>query len=892
MPRVPNASDAGLGQLRTQPDAVAPVRLSVGADDFGARQGRNMQRLGNAADGLAQAMIKREAELAERDQRSAVLAKKQELDRFATKMESEILLTEENATLEFGNAGRGGEPVKGALQHFMAEVKAEGARLRDLLPDDRSRELFDQIASAGHEERSLRVANHEVQQGRRRYVRLERAEQDGLVNGLQYSPEAMADTLKKGVEIAERLTRLNRWDEDRKQEEIRQFSRRVHEAALGQLVNGGRFSEALSFLDQHGEGFEEDVRTEWSDRIRNEEQEQAIEDGVAAIFAGSGTVEEHLEQLRDEPDRVKRDRMSRRLVEMYDHWEELQLTERLQAGWAYYEAISEGRNDEAQALRLRLSPEDRVGVEALRRKMASGQPPQTNWGLKAFLDEVDPQDFSRLSLFRVIDQFSPDVVQSLIERQQQPGGDVANPETIARGVLRQRGVTGARAARIAWDVSRQLPQHLPVAGQMLRQVTDLIELSLLSDLDTSSGDAGAAGQTQVLEASGDDALTGDDGHDTITGGAGDDVLRGGSLSESDGQDGPLFPLRRYRQDFALRPGETESDWGKRLYEDFHSDATTVAEKLAIYDALSDFGAEDEATHIAWLQGVREDAHLTAALAPDQVQAQYKDFFQSNPEADVTDLPFANQLHYFVGPDGRVYDKTADSLRKSRARNFLRELDVKGLYQLTGQRMKEIGIEATFREMQALGRDDLPYAWLAAIPVGGHRAGRVFKKPRKVRRLEAEEKASKARMEEEERSKAEREIVLPRFSRMTGAPIKRGEFEELENGQTVDPHRLATFQDSAFSTFKDHRTIARLVVDLRRDGPENVGIPPVRVMLHGNMAYALDHRRLIAYRIAGVPVKIRKAAKSELGKDNRKKLQQTKGSTSVRIRHGSRRTGAR
>ncbi len=63
------------------------------------------------------------------------------------------------------------------------------------------------------------------------------------------------------------------------------------------------------------------------------------------------------------------------------------------------------------------------------------------------------------------------------------------------------------------------------------------------------------------------------------------------------------------------------------------------------------------------------------------------------------------------------------------------------------------------------------------------------------------------------------------------------------------------------------------------------IPPVRIGEVNGEVYTLDHRRLVAFREAGVPITYRKASARELKRETRGKTTSKDNGLSVKIRKG-------
>jgi len=115
---------------------------------------------------------------------------------------------------------------------------------------------------------------------------------------------------------------------------------------------------------------------------------------------------------------------------------------------------------------------------------------------------------------------------------------------------------------------------------------------------------------------------------------------------------------------ARKPGEDRQDFLARIGNVFGNPKSSTPEgRATALAALEADLAKDPASRDALIQGVRLDAHESAARASDNVQQAYDDYQKDTPGAPRTELPTGGVLDakYFVGPDGQIYEKTKSHL---------------------------------------------------------------------------------------------------------------------------------------------------------------------------------------------------------------------------------------
>ena len=110
--------------------------------------------------------------------------------------------------------------------------------------------------------------------------------------------------------------------------------------------------------------------------------------------------------------------------------------------------------------------------------------------------------------------------------------------------------------------------------------------------------------------------------------------------------------------------------------------------------------------------------------------------------------------------------------------------------------------------------------------------------------------------------------LPAVSR-TINPMTGEEFEKLPRAGMVDPKRIRTAQDSADRVFRAQETDrpAKSILETTNEligNPQKASeIDPIRIFELDGKVYTLDHRRLVAHRLADVPIRYRKATSAEV-----------------------------
>lgn len=138
------------------------------------------------------------------------------------------------------------------------------------------------------------------------------------------------------------------------------------------------------------------------------------------------------------------------------------------------------------------------------------------------------------------------------------------------------------------------------------------------------------------------------------------------------------------------------------------------------------------------------------------------------------------------------------------------------------------------------------------------------------------------------NKAADGIKLPKISK-TESPFGRKDFDSLPNTGFVDPNRIRTMQDKIKAEFKDGRSVEQMANDLKTGNIQPSDVEPIRIAIIDGKAFTLDHRRLVAHRLAGWKVKYRKAAADEVRRalKNRKMTTHDSG-MSISIELGRRR----
>ncbi len=263
---------------------------------------------------------------------------------------------------------------------------------------------------------------------------------------------------------------------------------------------------------------------------------------------------------------------------------------------------------------------------------------------------------------------------------------------LAEGWLAIPDGPGAAKARI--DLLRQdllsLPAELRAAGQatlerMLSGGTAAGPLgSIVAALeDNRLGDAYAAAATTQPTTKDTPGLVqlADSGQIASDAEVGDDANGGtgyqgdGTKSGSDSQHG--IPSEAIAEDPELptwlagnrrQAGEDEVEWSRRVGKAF-DEATTPLRRLALYEQiLEEIGiprqglvwpvhGEDDAEALMRVQGLQDDAWLRARPAPEEAQRAWEAY---PPDEQWERLwgGSSENLLYFVGPDGRLYEKDA------------------------------------------------------------------------------------------------------------------------------------------------------------------------------------------------------------------------------------------
>lgn len=118
------------------------------------------------------------------------------------------------------------------------------------------------------------------------------------------------------------------------------------------------------------------------------------------------------------------------------------------------------------------------------------------------------------------------------------------------------------------------------------------------------------------------------------------------------------------------------------------------------------------------------------------------------------------------------------------------------------------------------------------------------------------------------------------------PITAKEFAQLPDSGSIDPKRIRTMQDNVGSRFRDGRSLEDTIDGLRRGTIKPEDIPPIRVGEINGEIFTLDHRRLVAFREAGIPINYIKASDDELTREASKKMKTINNGLDVEIRKGN------
>jgi hypothetical protein len=134
--------------------------------------------------------------------------------------------------------------------------------------------------------------------------------------------------------------------------------------------------------------------------------------------------------------------------------------------------------------------------------------------------------------------------------------------------------------------------------------------------------------------------------------------------------------------------------------------------------------------------------------------------------------------------------------------------------------------------------------------------------------------------------------LPAISR-TVNPMTVEEFNNLPPTGTVDANRIRTLQDGISPKFRpnpatgEEPTLLETINALRANPAAAGQYGPIRIFRDGDRTYSLDHRRLLAHRLAGVPVRYRMATAGEVANELHRKRDASSGDgMSIRIRGGT------
>ena len=109
-------------------------------------------------------------------------------------------------------------------------------------------------------------------------------------------------------------------------------------------------------------------------------------------------------------------------------------------------------------------------------------------------------------------------------------------------------------------------------------------------------------------------------------------------------------------------------------------------------------------------------------------------------------------------------------------------------------------------------------------------------------------------------------------------------DDLPPQGMIDPHHVRFCQDSISAVFKGGEgTIEQLTARLRSGAVDPRSVVPIRLFERGGKLYALDNRRLWAFREAGVPVPYRKATPDEVRKEVPRKFNPSDDGRTIRVR---------
>jgi hypothetical protein len=80
---------------------------------------------------------------------------------------------------------------------------------------------------------------------------------------------------------------------------------------------------------------------------------------------------------------------------------------------------------------------------------------------------------------------------------------------------------------------------------------------------------------------------------------------------------------------------------------------------------------------------------------------------------------------------------------------------------------------------------------------------------------------------------------------------------------ADARSIRFTQDSCKKTFKDGRSVFDLAMDLKSGRISPDDIPPIRIFEKWGQIHSLDNRRLLAFQIADVPIRVKAATNKEI-----------------------------
>ncbi len=126
--------------------------------------------------------------------------------------------------------------------------------------------------------------------------------------------------------------------------------------------------------------------------------------------------------------------------------------------------------------------------------------------------------------------------------------------------------------------------------------------------------------------------------------------------------------------------------------------------------------------------------------------------------------------------------------------------------------------------------------------------------------------------------------LPDVSR-TENPISAKEFAQLPDTGTIDPKRVRTMQMGVSGRFGDRHSLEETIEGLRKGNVKPEHIPPIRVGEFEGEIYTMDHRRLIAFREAGMPIRYEKVAPETMKKAAKNKMDTRDSGITLKIRKG-------